>query len=95
MRVETRPSTTPHGRRRLGNLLLPRRRTRGEDHGDVIVRVRFYRRGRSYAFVVRGPVERGSYVEVEGTFSGKVVRPVIGFGRAGYRGPLRRGRVVR
>lgn len=92
MKVETRPSTRQ--RVKLGRVKL-RRRGEHEGRSDVIVRVPLGRRGRTYAYVVRGPVSVGNSVEVEGAVQGVVVVPVVGFGRGRYLGPLKRGRVIR
>lgn len=93
MRVETRPDI---GRRRrvLGRVSL-RRRGEHERRRDVVVRVPLGPYGRTYAYVAREPVGRGDFVEVEARVQGVVVVPVVGFGRQGYRGPLKRAKVIR
>jgi hypothetical protein len=62
---------------------------------DRIIRVPLGKYHRQYSYVVRGPVRLGDSVEVHTALSGWVIAEVVGFGRAGYDGPLKRGRVLR
>jgi hypothetical protein len=59
---------------------------------ETVVRVRLGLR--TYAYVCE-PVALGTLVEVAAPISGIVVRRVVGFGRDGYTGPLKRAKVVR
>lgn len=97
MDVITRPETRPHPRHRVKVGRGPRLR-RGSDcspQGDVVVRVALGWRGRTYAYVCRGPVMLGDFVEVYAAVAGcEVIEPVVGFGRDGYAGPLKRARKV-
>lgn len=84
--------------RRRGPLTRGRVRLRGEQHaraGDQVIQVPLGWFGRTYAYVCRGPVRVGSVVLVHGAFSGSVQTVVVGFGRGGYDGPLKRARVIR
>lgn len=64
--------------------------------GDRVIRVRFPFSRKSYAFVAREPVGVGDDVEVFSAVQHEfVVTQVVGFGRRGYMGPLKRARVLR
>jgi hypothetical protein len=66
-----------------------------ERQGDKVIRVPLGVYGREYAYLCRG-AQLGDTVEVYATFQGSyVMTSVIGFGRGGYRGPLKRARVLR
>lgn len=97
MDVVTRPVTRPHSPTRFRIGRAPRLR-RGQDCSparDVVVRVALGFYGRTYAYVCRGPVQLGDFVEVFAPVAGcDVIEPVVGFGRQGYAGPLRRARRV-
>lgn len=84
--------------RRRGPLTRGRIRLRGEQHeraGDHVVRVPLGWFGRTYVYACRGPVRVGDVVQVHGAVSGDTQSVVVGFGRGGYDGPLKRARVVR
>lgn len=84
--------------RRRGPLTRGRLRLRGEMHeraGDQVVQVPLGWFGRTYAYTCRGPVRAGDVVQVHGAFSGTVQSVVVGFGRNGFDGPLKRARVIR
>lgn len=72
-------------------------RLRGVER-DSVIRIRFPSTPcgieRTYAYVCRG-ARVGDMVEVHGLISGHVIVPVIGLGRNGYAGSLKRARLVR
>jgi hypothetical protein len=96
MQIETpRRSRLPFRRPlRRGRARL-RRGGQEKRQPETVVRVPLGWRGRTYAYVCGEPVALWTYVEVEAPFSGRVVVPVVGFGRGGYTGPLKRAKVVR
>lgn len=72
-------------------------RSRGDDAAHEQERVVRIPLGlfRLYAYRVRGKVRLGTIVEVDTPIEGTVRRPVVGFGRGGYDGPLKLARIVR
>lgn len=80
----TVPLTRPW-RRGLARLPVPARRQ--DPHR--VVRVELGMLGRTYAYRCRRQVAAGQLVRVHGRVEGWTVRPVVGFGRDGYGGPLK------
>lgn len=97
--IPTPPPTTPMPpatRRPRFGAFARSLRQRGPEHGrDVVIRVPLGFYSRTYAYACRGPVNIGALVEVDAAVQGPVVVPVVGFGRGGYSGPLKRARVLR
>lgn len=70
------------------------RRRRSHGAPESVVRVRFWAKGRLYAYAVRGSAQVGSIVEVDSPYSGTVALRVAALGRGGYSGPLRYAKLV-
>jgi hypothetical protein len=95
--IRTKPAAPvrqPGRRRRLviGRVRLPGQAERREPHRVVRVQLGVF--GRTYAYRSTRPCALGDLVRVHARMSGWVVRPVVGFGRDGYAGPLKEARPV-
>lgn len=84
--------------------MIQRVRTRAKEvtrHGtrrgpsqERVVRIHLGNGGRSYAYLCGGNPRLGSLVRANAPRSGTVERPVVGFGRGGWTGPLKRVTLV-
>lgn len=77
----------PARRLRRGVLRFGSPARRAEPHR--VVRVELGMFGRTYAYRCRRQVALGQMVRVHARVEGWAVRPVVGFGRDGYKGPLK------
>ncbi|MGH2897218.1 MAG: hypothetical protein ACRDMZ_00980, partial [Solirubrobacteraceae bacterium] len=77
----------PSRRLRRGVLRLGSPARRAEPHR--VVRVELGAFGRTYAYRCSRAVALGQLVRVHARVEGWTVRPVVGFGRHGYVGPLK------
>lgn len=83
-----------HTRRLVRGRLRLRGDAASEHADDKVIRVPLGLYGRTYAYLCRG-ARMGDLVEVDAALQGAVIVPVVGFGRDGYTGPLKRARVLR